>query len=72
MDFVIIESKKDLQEYEQSLKSKGGAFSLEVQNLPKELPCLATYSFHSDINGRRIAIKHISIQELSKKIKKYL
>jgi len=70
--FELIESHKEYMEYEKVLKKKGGIFDVEIVNPPSEFPTLITYSYSNDINGRRFILKHMNVEEVFNKIKKYV
>lgn len=71
-DFQLIESEEQYKEFEQQLQNKGGIFGVEICNAPSTFPSLITYSYSNDINGRRMILKHMNVEELFNKIKKYV
>ena len=71
-DFQLIESEEEYKRFEQALQDKGGIFGVEICNAPSTFPSLVTYSYSNDVNGRRMLLKHMNVEEVFKKIKKYV
>lgn len=71
-DFTLIESEEEYKQFEQYLQDKGGIFGVEICNAPSTFPSLVTYSYANDINGRRMVLKHMNVEEVFNKIKKYV
>ena len=71
-DFHLIESEEEYKQFEQHLQDKGGVFGVEICNAPSKFPSLVAYSYSSDINGRRMVLKHMNVEEVFNKIKKYV
>lgn len=71
-DFRLIESEEQYKEFEKQLQNKGGVFGVEICNAPSTFPSLITYSYSNDINGRRMILKHMNVEEVFNKIKKYV
>ena len=71
-DFKLIESEEEYKQFEQYLQDKGGVFSVEICNAPSTFPSLVAYSYSNDINGRRMVLKHMNVEEVFNKIKKYV
>lgn len=71
-DFKLIESEEEYKQFEQYLQDKGGVFGVEICNAPSTFPSLVAYSYANDINGRRMVLKHMNVEEVFNKIKKYV
>ena len=71
-DFKLIESEEEYKQFEQYLQDKGGVFGVEICNVPSTFPSLVTYSYSNDVNGRRMVLKHMNVDEVFNKIKKYV
>lgn len=71
-DFQLIESEEEYKQFEQYLQNKGGVFGVQICNAPSTFPCLVTYSYSNDINGRRMVLKHMNVEEVFNKIKKHV
>jgi hypothetical protein len=71
-DFKLIESEEEYKKYEKHLRDKGGVFSVEICNAPSTFPSLVTYAYSNDSNGRRMILKHMNVEEVFNKIKKYV
>ena len=71
-DFELIETKEQYKEFEKRLQNKGGIFDIEICNPPSTFPSLVTYSYSNDINGRKMLLKHMNVEEVFNKIKKYI
>lgn len=71
-DFELIESEEEYKQFEKILQDKGGVFEVEICNPPSTFPSLVTYSYSSDVNGRRMLLKHMNVDEVFNKIKKYV
>ena len=71
-DFKLIESEEEYKQFEQYLQDKGGVFGIEICNAPSTFPSLVAYSYSNDVNGRRMVLKHMNVEEVFNKIKKYV
>jgi|TARA_R100000081_G_C4812715_1_gene172400 hypothetical protein len=71
-DFQLIETEDQYKKFEQELQKKGGVFDVEICNAPSTFPSLVAYSYSNDINGRRMILKHMNVEEVFNKIKKYV
>ena len=71
-DFQLIESEEEYKQFEQYLQNKGGVFDVEICNAPSTFPSLVTYSYSNDVNGRKMVLKHMNVEEVFNKIKKYV
>lgn len=71
-DFELIESEEQYKVFEKRLQDKGGIFGVEIYNAPSIFPSLVTYSYSNDVNGRRMLLKHMNVEEVFNKIKKYV
>lgn len=71
-DFKLIESEEEYKQFEQYLQDKGGVFGVEICNAPSIFPSLVTYSYSNDVNGRKMLLKHMNVDEVFNKIKKYV
>ena len=71
-DFKLIESEEEYKQFEQYLQDKGGVFGVEICNAPSTFPSLVTYSYSNDVNGRKMFLKHMNVEEVFNKIRKYV
>jgi len=71
-DFQLIESEEQYKEFEKQLQNKGGVFGAEICNAPSTFSSLITYSYSNGINGRRMILKHMNVEEVFNKIRKYV
>jgi hypothetical protein len=71
-DFELIESEEEYKQFEKILQDKGGVFGVEICNAPSTFPSLVTYSYSNDVNGRKMLLKHMNVNEVFNKIKKYV
>ena len=71
-DFKLIEPEEEYKQFEQYLQDKGGVFGVEICNAPSTFPSLVTYSYSNDVNGRKMFLKHMNVEEVFNKIRKYV